>query len=430
MSGGLCVLCGEILSFDVYTGMQKPTPSSGLVLGRKRARNAIVSWRLRMDYLLTDEQKMAKDMAAKFADNELKPIADRLDREHTHSPEVLKAMGEMGIMGVAVPVEYGGGGMDYVSYALIVTQISRGCGGTGTIVAAHNSLYCYPLLKFGTEEQKQKYLVPAASGESVGCYALTEADAGSDPASMRTTARLDGDHWVINGEKKFITSGNIADYCVFAASTDRSKGYKGISQFVCDVRETPGFKVGRVEEKLGINASGTAELIFEDARIPKENILGEPGAGLRQMLETLDSGRISIASQALGIGRAVLEEALDYAKVRTQFGKPIAEFQAIQWKLAEMATQLEAAELLIWRAAWLEDHGMPFEKEAAMAKMYASDAAMSAAIEGVQILGGYGYCKDYPMERHMRDAKITQIYEGTNEIQRLVIARNLLGKRK
>jgi alkylation response protein AidB-like acyl-CoA dehydrogenase len=383
-----------------------------------------------MDYLLTDEQKMAKDMAAKFADNELKPIADRLDREHTHSPEVLKAMGEMGIMGVAVPVEYGGGGMDYVSYALIVTQISRGCGGTGTIVAAHNSLYCYPLLKFGTEEQKEKYLVPAASGESVGCYALTEADAGSDPASIRTTARLDGDHWVINGEKKFITSGNIADYCVFAASTDRSKGYKGISQFVCDVRETPGFKVGRVEEKLGINASGTAELVFEDARIPKENILGEPGAGLRQMLETLDSGRISIASQALGIGRAVLEEALDYAKVRTQFGKPIAEFQAIQWKLAEMATQLDAAELLIWRAAWLEDHGLPFEKEAAMAKMFASDAAMSAAIEGVQILGGYGYCKDYPMERHMRDAKITQIYEGTNEIQRLVIARNLLGRRK
>lgn len=382
-----------------------------------------------MDYLLTDEQKMARDMARKFADNELKPIADRLDREHTHSPEVLKNLGEMGIMGVAVPVEYGGGGMDYVSYAMIVSEISRGCGGTGTIVAAHNSLYCYPLLRFGTEDQKQKYLVPAASGQSVGCYALTEADAGSDPAALRTTARLDGNFWVINGEKKFITSGNIADYCVFAASTDRSKGYKGITQFVCDVRETPGFKVGRVEEKLGINASGTAELIFEDARVPKENILGAPGSGLRQMLETLDSGRISIAAQALGIGRAVLEEALEYARVRTQFGKPIAEFQAIQWKLADMATQLDAAELLIWRAAWLEDQGMPFEKEAAMAKMFASDTSMNAAIEGVQILGGYGYCREYPMERHLRDAKITQIYEGTNEIQRLVIARNLLGKR-
>lgn len=383
-----------------------------------------------MDYLLTEEQKMARDMARKFADKEIKPIADRLDREHTHSPEVLKALGEMGIMGVAVPDEYGGGGMDYVSYAMIVAEISRGCGGTGTIVAAHNSLYCYPVLKFGTEEQKKRFLVPAALGESVGCYALTEADAGSDPAAMRTTARLDGDSWVVNGEKKFITNGNIADYCVFAASTDKSKGYKGISQFVCDVRETPGFKVGRVEEKLGINASGTAELVFEDARVPKENILGQPGAGLRQMLETLDSGRISIASQALGIGRAVLEESIEYAQARSQFGRPIAEFQAIQWKLADMATRLDAAELLIWRAAMLEDQGLPFEKEAAMAKMYASDVAMNAAIEGVQVLGGYGYCKDYPMERHLRDAKITQIYEGTNEIQRLVIARNLLGKRK
>jgi alkylation response protein AidB-like acyl-CoA dehydrogenase len=382
-----------------------------------------------MDYLLTEEQKMARDMARKFSDKELKPIADRLDREHTHSPEVLKALAEMGIMGVAVPDEYGGGGMDYVSYAMIVAEISRGCGGTGTIVAAHNSLYCYPVLKFGNEDQKKRFLVPCASGESVGCYALTEADAGSDPAALRTTAVLDGDSWVINGEKKFITNGNIADYCVFAASTDRSKGYRGISQFVCDLRETPGFRVGRVEEKLGINASGTAELVFEDARIPKENILGEPGSGLRQMLETLDSGRISIAAQALGIGRAVLEESLEYAKQRHQFGKPISEFQAVQWKLADMATQLDAAELLIWRAASREDRGLPFEKEAAMAKMFASDVAMQAAIEGVQILGGYGYCKDYPMERHLRDVKITQIYEGTNEIQRLVIARNLLGKR-
>lgn len=383
-----------------------------------------------MDYLLTEEQKMARDMVRKFVDKEIRPIAERLDRTHTHSPEILQALAEMGIMGVAVPQEYGGGGMDYVSYAMIVAEISRGCAGTGTIVAAHNSLYCYPVLKFGTEEQKQRYLVPCASGTSIGCYALTEADAGSDPASMRTTARLDGDHWVINGEKKFITNGNIADYCVFAAVTDKSKGYKGISQFVCDVRETPGFRVGRIEEKLGINASGTCELIFEDARIPKDCLLGESGSGLRQMLETLDSGRISIAAQALGIGRAVLEESIEYAKLRTQFGKPISEFQVIQWKLADMATQLDAAELLVWRAAWLEDHGLPFEKEAAMAKLFASDIAMKAAVEGIQILGGYGYTKDYPMERHFRDVKITQIYEGTNEIQRLVIARNLLGKRK
>ncbi len=383
-----------------------------------------------MEQMLTDEQKMAREMAGKFAQKELKPLADQLDREHRHSPEILKALAEMGIMGVAVPEEYGGGGMDYVSYAMIVTEISKACGGTGTIVAAHNSLYCYPMLRFGTEEQKRKYLVPCASGQSVGCFALTEANAGSDPAAMRTTARLDGDHWVINGEKKFISNGNFADFCVLAASTDRSKGYKGISQFVCDFRETPGFRVSRVEEKLGINACGTAELVFEDARIPKENILGEPGSGLKQMLETLDSGRISIASQALGIGRAILEESVEYSQAREQFGKPISQFQAIQWKIADMATQLDAAELLIWRAAWLEDHGIPFEKEAAMAKMYASDVAMQAAIEGVQILGGYGYCRDYPMERHLRDVKITQIYEGTNEIQRLVIARHLLGKRK
>ncbi len=349
-----------------------------------------------MDHLLNEEQKMARDMARKFADNELKPIADRLDREHTHSPEVLQALGEMGILGVAVPVEYGGGGMDYVSYAMIVAEISRGCGGTGTIVAAHNSLYCYPLLKFGTEEQKQKYLEPSASGRSIGCYTLTESDAGSDPAGMRTSARLDGDSWVINGEKKFITSGNIADYCVFAAVTDKSKGYKGITQFVCNLRETPGFKVGRVEEKLGINASGTAELVFEDARVPKEAILGEPGSGLRQMLETLDSGRISIAAQALGIGRAVLEDSLAYAKTRTQFGKPISKFQAIQWKLADMATQLDAAELLIWHAALREDQGLRFEKEAAMAKLFASDVAMHAAVEGIQVLGGYGYLQGLP----------------------------------
>ncbi|MEJ2719035.1 MAG: acyl-CoA dehydrogenase family protein, partial [Deltaproteobacteria bacterium] len=326
-----------------------------------------------MDYLLTDEQKMVRDMVRKFAENELKPIADRLDREHTHSPEVLKELGEMGVMGVAVPTEYGGGGMDYVSYTQVVREISRCCGGTGTIVAAHNSLYCYPMLTFGNEEQKKKYLVPAASGKSVGCYALTEANAGSDAGAVRTSARLDGDSWVVNGEKKFITSGNIADYCVFAATTDRSKGYKGISQFVCDLRETPGFKLGRVEEKLGINASGTAEMIFEDARIPKENILGQPGSGLKQMLQTLDSGRISIAAQALGIGRAILEESIEYAKSREQFERPISEFQAVQWKLADMATQLDAAELLIWRAALREDRGLPFEKEAAMAKMFASD---------------------------------------------------------
>jgi alkylation response protein AidB-like acyl-CoA dehydrogenase len=281
-------------------------------------------------------------------------------------------------------------------------------------------------MAYGTHEQKVKYLTPVAGGEKIGCYGLTEAGAGSDPAALRTTAVKDGDEWIINGEKKFITSANVASWAVIAAVTEKGKGYKGISTFVMDLENTPGFKVGRVEEKLGINASGTAEMVFEDARIPSDGLLGNEGEGFKQMLTTLDGGRIGIASQAVGIGRAVLEEALEYAKTREQFGKPLASFQAIQWKLADMATELDAAELLTLRAAWLEDNGKPYEKAAAMAKMYASDITMRASIEGVQILGGYGYSKEYPMERHMRDAKICQIYEGTNEIQRLVIANNLM----
>jgi alkylation response protein AidB-like acyl-CoA dehydrogenase len=329
-------------------------------------------------------------------------------------------------MGIAIPEEYGGAGMDYISYVLAVIEISKACASTGVIVSVNNSLYCFPINIFGTHEQKVKYLTPVAGGKAVGCYALTEAGAGSDPASMRTTAVLDGNSWIINGEKKFITSGNVADYCVLAAVTDKEKGYKGISSFVVDLKNTPDFSVSRVEDKMGIKASGTAEMVFKDARIPKENLLGEEGAGLKQMLTTLDAGRLGIGAQALGIGRAVLEEALEYAKVREQFGKPICQFQAIQWKLADIATELDAAELLLLRAAWLQDNGRPFEKESAMAKMYASDITMRAAVEGVQILGGYGYCKEFPMERHMRDAKICQIYEGTNEIMRLVIASNLL----
>jgi alkylation response protein AidB-like acyl-CoA dehydrogenase len=316
--------------------------------------------------------------------------------------------------------------MDYVSYALAEIEIAKACGSCGVIMSVCNSLYNFPVYKYGTEEQKQKYLRPVASGEVLGCYGLTEAGAGSDPAKMLTVAVPDGDHWVINGTKRFITNGNVADYCVLAAVTDRSAGYKGISSFIVDLKNTKGFHVGKVEEKLGINASGTAELVFEDARIPKENLLGKPGEGFKQMLTTLDGGRIGIASQALGIGRATLEEAIAYSKTREQFNQPISSFQAIQWKLADMATQLDAAELLIMRAAWLEDNHRHYEKEAAMAKLLASDVAMQATIEGVQILGGYGYCKEYPMERHMRDCKITQIYEGTNEIMRLVIARNLL----
>ncbi|UCB48822.1 MAG: acyl-CoA dehydrogenase [Deltaproteobacteria bacterium] len=379
-----------------------------------------------MDFQLTEEQQMVRDMARKFAEAEIKPKAAELDEKHEHPAEIVRQLGELKMLGIAVPEEYGGGGMDNVSYALALIEISKGCASTGAIMSVNNSLYCFPVMAYGSHEQKMKYLYPCASGEKIGCYGLTEANAGSDPASMRTTAVRDGDEWVINGEKKFITNGNVSSYCVTAALTEKGKGYKGISSFVMDLENTPGFKVGRVEEKMGILASGTAELIFEDARVPADALLGAEGEGFKQMLTTLDGGRIGIASQAVGIGRAVLEEALEYAKTREQFGQPISSFQAIQWKLADMATELDAAELLTLRAAWLEDHKKPFEKEAAMAKLYASDVTMRAAVEGVQILGGYGYCKDYPMERHMRDAKICQIYEGTNEIMRLVIARNLI----
>jgi alkylation response protein AidB-like acyl-CoA dehydrogenase len=365
-------------------------------------------------------------MARKFAEREIKPVAAELDRTHKHPQEIVKQMGELGLMGVTIPDEYGGAGMDYISYALAVIEISKACASCGVIMSVCNSLYGFPINKYGTEEQKQRYLSPVASGEALGCYGLTEAGAGSDPSKMRTTAVLNGDEWVINGEKKFITNGNVSRYCILAAVTERDKGYKGISSFVIDLENTEGFRVGAVEEKMGINASGTAELVFEDARIPKDSLLGKQGEGFKQMLTTLDGGRIGIAAQAIGIGRAVLEEAADYSKAREQFGKSISSFQAIQWKLADIATQLDAAELLTLRAAWLEENGRGYEKEAAMAKMHASDTAMWAAVEGVQILGGYGYCREYPMERHMRDAKITQIYEGTNEIMRLIIARNLM----
>jgi len=382
-----------------------------------------------MNFELTDEQKMIQEMARKFAEREIKPVAAEFDRTHAHPAEICAKMGELGLMGVTIPEAYGGAGMDYVSYALSTIEISKACASCGVIMSVCNSLYNFPVYAYGTEEQKQKYLRPVASGQALGCYGLTEAGAGSDPAGMLTTAVLKGDEWVINGTKRFITSGNVARYCVLAAITDKSAGYKGISSFVIDFENTPGFHVGKVEEKLGITASGTSELVFEDARIPAENLLGKPGQGFRQMLTTLDGGRIGIASQALGIGRAALEDSLEYSKTREQFKQPISGFQAIQFKLADMATQLDAAELLILRAAWLEDNKKPYEKESAMAKLLASDTAMWATIEGVQIFGGYGYSKEYPVERHMRDAKITQIYEGTNEIMRLVIARNILKDR-
>ncbi len=382
-----------------------------------------------MNFAPTEEQQMVREMARRFAESEIKPVAAELDRTHRHPEEICRKLGEMGIMGVAVPAEYGGAGMDNVTYVMALIEIAKACASCGVIVSVNNSLYGYPVKMFGTDEQKKKFLTPVASGQVEGCYALTEANAGSDAASLRCRAELKGDRYIVNGTKTFITNGNVARYCVLAATTDPSQGYKGIINLLVDLKETPGFQVGKVEEKMGILASGTAELVFEDAEVPAENLLGKPGQGFRQMLSGLDAGRIGIGAQACGIGRASLDDAVEYAKQRVQFGKPIGSFQAIQFKIADMATELDAAELMLLRAAWLEDQGKDFEKEAAMSKYYASDVAMRAAIECVQIFGGYGYIREYPAERHMRDAKICQIYEGTNEIQRVVVARKVIGLR-
>ncbi|MDO9229150.1 MAG: acyl-CoA dehydrogenase family protein [Syntrophales bacterium] len=382
-----------------------------------------------MNFAPTEEQKMVREMVRKFSETQIKPIAAELDRTHRHPEEICRQLGEMGLMGVAVPTEYDGAGMDNVTYVMALIEISKACASCGVIASVNNSLYGYPVNAFGTEEQKKKFLAPVAGGKVEGCYALTESAAGSDAAALKCRAELKGDRYIVNGVKTFITSGNIARYCVLAATTDPARGYKAIINMIVDLKNTPGFKVGKVEEKMGILASGTAELIFEDAEVPVENLLGKPGQGFKQMLSGLDAGRIGIGAQACGIGRAALEDAVEYSRERIQFGKPIATFQAIQFKLADMATELDAAELMLLRAAWLEDNDLDFEKEAAMAKYYASDVAMRAAVEGVQIFGGYGYIKEYPAERHMRDAKICQIYEGTNEIQRIVVARKLIGLR-
>jgi len=382
-----------------------------------------------MHFAPTEEQKMVREMVRKLAETEIKPVAAELDRTHRHPEEICRRLGEMGLMGVAVPTAYDGAGMDNVTYVMALIEISKACASCGVIASVNNSLYGYPVNTFGTEEQKRRFLAPVAGGKVEGCYALTESAAGSDAASLKCRAELKGDRYIVNGIKTFITSGNVARYCVLAATTDPARGYRGIINLIVDLKETPGFRVGKVEEKMGILASGTAELIFDQAEVPAENLLGKPGQGFKQMMMGLDAGRIGIGAQACGIGRAALEDAIDYAKERVQFGKPIATFQAIQFKLADMATELDAAELLLLRAAWLEDNGLDFEKEAAMAKYYASDVAMRAAIEGVQVFGGNGYMKEYPAERHMRDAKICQIYEGTNEIQRVVVARKLIGLR-
>ena len=378
-----------------------------------------------MDFELSEEQQMIQDMTRNFAKGQIEPIASVIDEEHRFPEELVAKMAELGLMGIVFPEKYGGSAMDHVCYVIAVEEISRACASTGVILSAHVSLCCEPINRNGTEEQLQRYLRPLATGSKIGCFGLTEPGAGSDAVNLKTTAVRDGDSWVVNGTKNFITNGPQGGVCTFFAVTDREKRHRGITAFVVEAG-TPGFTVGKVENKLGILASGTSELVFEDCRIPAENRLGDEGQGFKIALQTLDGGRVGIAAQAIGIGRAALEESTQYAKEREQFGKPIASLQAIQWMLADMALEIDAARLLAYRAARLQDQGVRYSREAAMAKLFASEAAMRAATKGIQIHGGYGYTKEYHAERHFRDAKITELYEGTSEIQRLVIASSLL----
>ncbi|WP_243292000.1 acyl-CoA dehydrogenase [Bacillus sp. FJAT-47783] len=377
-----------------------------------------------MNFKLSEEHEMLRKMVRDFAQNEVAPTAAERDEEERFDMEIFNKMAELGLTGIPWPEEYGGIGSDYLAYVIAVEELSRVCASTGVTLSAHTSLAGWPIFKFGSEEQKQKYLRPMAQGEKIGAYGLTEPGSGSDAGAMKTTARLEGDHYVLNGSKIFITNGGIADYYVVFALTDPSSKHKGTSAFIVE-KDFKGFSVGKKEKKLGIRSSPTTEIIFEDCIVPKENLLGQEGDGFKVAMMTLDGGRNGIAAQAVGIAQGALDAAVHYAKERHQFGKPIAANQGIGFKIADMATQVEAARLLTYQAAWLESEGLPYGKESAMSKLYAGDIAMKVTTEAVQVFGGYGYTKDYPVERFMRDAKITQIYEGTQEIQRLVISRML-----
>jgi len=378
-----------------------------------------------MDLRLTEEQEMIRKMARNFAQKEVAPLAAELDEKGIVPMENIRKMGELGFLGLTAPEEYGGCGADTVSYVLALEEISKACASTAVVMAVQNSLINYTLEKFGTEEQKRRYLVPLAKGEKIGAFALTEPEAGSDAAAQRTSAVRDGNHYVINGTKHFITNGGFADVVILFAMTDKSKGHRGISAFLVE-KGTPGFLVGKEENKMGIRGTNTSELIFQDCRVPVENRLGDEGMGFKIAMVALDAGRIGIGAQAVGIAQAAYEAALKYAKERQQFGQPIAHFQAIQWMLADMATRIEAARLLTLKAALKKDAGERFTKEAAMAKLFASETASWVTDLAIQIHGGYGYMKEYPVERYYRDARITRIYEGTSEIQRLVIASRIL----
>lgn len=378
-----------------------------------------------MEFELSEEDQMLQQMVREFAENEVRPFAAAIDREGYFPTDIIRKAASLGLTGVSVPEQYGGAGLKSIGTAITIEEISRCCAATGVILSVNNSLVCDPLLRFATEEQKQRILKPLASGELLGCFALTEPQAGSDASNLRTTAVLDGDSYVVNGQKVWITNGANADWALVFCVTDKEKGYKGLTALMIH-KDTAGFSVGKHEEKMGIRGAISAGLHFENCRVPVSNCLGNEGEGFRVALSTLDGGRIGIAAQAVGIAQGAFEAALQYSKQRTAFGHPISDFQAIQWMLSDMATEIEAARLLTYRAALAKDSGKKFSRQASMAKLFASETAMKHTVKAVQIHGGYGYSKEFPVERAMRDAKITEIYEGTSEIQRLVIAESIL----
>jgi butyryl-CoA dehydrogenase len=378
-----------------------------------------------MDFLLSKEQEMAKKLFREFAQKEVKPLAQETDETEIFPRVTVEKMQNLGFMGIPIPKEYGGQGCDTLTYVLAVEELSKVCATTGVIVSAHTSLCADPIKKFGNQEQKEKFLRPLASGQKLGAFALTEPNAGTDASGQQTKAVLDGDEYVLNGSKIFITNGKEADIYIVFAMTDKSKGTKGISAFIVE-KGTPGFTFGTKEKKMGIRGSSTYELIFTDCRIPKENLLGKEGKGFVYAMQTLDGGRIGIAAQALGIAEGAFENTVSYVKERKQFGRPLAKFQNTQFQLADLAVKIEAARNLVYKAAIAKDTKDRFSVEAAMAKLYAAEVAMEVTTKAVQLHGGYGYTREYDVERMMRDAKITEIYEGTSEVQRMVISGSLL----
>ncbi len=380
-----------------------------------------------MDFSFTRAQELARDIARSFAQTELAPYAQEWDEQARFPAEAIAKLGPLGFMGMCIPKEYGGSNMDGVSYVLVIEELASVCASTAIIVSVHNSVGAYPIYLLGTEEQKKIYLPDLATGKKLGAFALTEPNVGSDPASIETSAQADGDHFILNGTKTFITSAGTSDTVIVMASTDRNKRARGISAFIVE-KGFPGITVGTHESKLGIRASDTCELIFENCRVPRENLLGPEGSGLRAALNALGFGRVGVAAQAIGVARCAMDAAVAYSRERNQFGKPISSFQAIQWMIADMATEIEAARFLTLRAAKLKDDGQPFAAQGSMAKLFASETAMRAATKAVQIHGGYGCMKDYVVERCFRDAKVIEIYEGTSEIQRMIIAGNILKK--